>query len=626
MTDTWQEEAMHDNTGITAHSEQLKKLKALFPDCFDKDGRFMPHKLEKALRAEGADITREGYKLDWLGKSYARLLANLRTQTLLSENKTHNQKKQNAGSENLLIQGDNLDVLKHLTNAYREKVKMIYIDPPYNTGGDGFVYHDNRTFTAEELQKLAGIDEEEAKRILEFTRSKSNSHSAWLTFMYPRLYVARELLREDGVIFISIDDNEQAQLKLLCDEVFGEENFVAEVIWSRKRGKDNSAKFLSRNHEYSLCYSKSIGRASYGRFDMPEKTRKAYKNSDNDPRGDYRLQGIWARGNQGGSDYEFTSRSGIYFKKRLWLVGKETIKNLDQDDRLVFVGDNVYKKLFLSEYKGDVLETIWFDVSNAANAADEIKKLFGKILFDTSKPRPYLERFLKLGTNNTKCGIILDFFAGSGTTADAVMQLNAQDGGNRKYICVQLDEPTDEKSEARKEGYKTIFEITRERILRAAKKIKKEHPNYKGDLGFKEFKTIPANAGQFAHYLDDADTLEDYIPFNGKTLNKTGFEAILTTWAAYDGIPLHAPLLKVDLGGYTAHQAGDGILYFVDRGLEKKHIIEMLRKIDDDPDFTPRKIVVFPYSFNDKTLREFMEAANAKNRKHLELSFIQRHK
>jgi len=250
------QEHIRKNAEITASSEQIVKLKALFPECFDKEGRFRPDKLEEVLRANGADITREGYKLDWLGKSYARLLANLKTETLLAPNAEHNALPENAKSENLLIQGDNLDVLKHLVNAYAEKVKMIYIDPPYNTGSDGFVYRDNRRFTAAELSKMAGIEEDEAERVLSFTRSKSNSHSAWLTFMYPRLYVARELLREDGVIFISIDDHEQAQLKLLCDEVFGEENFVEQFSWQKTSTPTNLSAKTKKSTEYIFCYQR----------------------------------------------------------------------------------------------------------------------------------------------------------------------------------------------------------------------------------------------------------------------------------------------------------------------------------------------------------------------------------
>ncbi len=195
-------------------------------------------------------LSKESYSLNWLGKSYARLLANENPRTLIKADATHNALSQNANSQNLLIKGDNLEVLKHLMGAYSEQVKMIYIDPPYNTGGDGFVYADDRKFTIEQLSQLAGIDEDEAKRILEFTKAKSNSHSAWLTFMYPRLYIARQLLRDDGVIFISIDDNEQAQLKVLCDEVFGEENFVAQVIGKELIHTVNLKKQFSESHDY----------------------------------------------------------------------------------------------------------------------------------------------------------------------------------------------------------------------------------------------------------------------------------------------------------------------------------------------------------------------------------------
>jgi len=241
---------------VTSNSKQLEVLKKHFPQCFDKHGALMPHKLQEIVGDSGADFSKESYGLNWLGKSYARLLANENPRSLLSEDKKHNAKPENKNSENLLIKGDNLEVLKHLVHAYTEKVKMIYIDPPYNTGSDGFVYQDDRKFTSDELSRLAGIEEDEAKRILNFTQSNANSHSAWLTFMYPRLYVARELLKDDGVIFISIDDNEVAQLKMLCDEVFGEQNFVANVIWQKKYTRANDTKWFSDNHDHILCYGK----------------------------------------------------------------------------------------------------------------------------------------------------------------------------------------------------------------------------------------------------------------------------------------------------------------------------------------------------------------------------------
>ena len=216
-------ETLFSNTE-TANSKQLEILQKHFPQCFDKQGNFIQEKLLEVVKSSDVELSKESYSLNWLGKSYARLLTNLPPKTLLHEDKQHNHLEANKDSQNLLIKGDNLEVLKHMVNAYSEKVKMIYIDPPYNTGSDGFVYNDDRKFTPQQLSELAGIDHDEATRILDFTAKGSSSHSAWLTFMYPRLYIARELLREDGVIFISIDDNEVNQLKLVCDEIFGESN------------------------------------------------------------------------------------------------------------------------------------------------------------------------------------------------------------------------------------------------------------------------------------------------------------------------------------------------------------------------------------------------------------------
>ncbi|EIK1521589.1 site-specific DNA-methyltransferase, partial [Salmonella enterica] len=223
----------------TTNSKQLAILKANFPQCFDKNGAFIQEKLLEIVKSSDVELSKESYSLNWLGKSYARLLANLPPKTLLSEDKDHNQREENKNSQNLLIKGDNLEVLKHMVNAYSEKVKMIYIDPPYNTGKDGFAYNDDRKFTPEQLSDLAGIDLDEAKRILEFTTNGSSSHSAWLTFIYPRLYIARELLREDGVIFISIDENELNQLKTICDEIFGEANFIENIVWNKRIPKND---------------------------------------------------------------------------------------------------------------------------------------------------------------------------------------------------------------------------------------------------------------------------------------------------------------------------------------------------------------------------------------------------
>ncbi len=243
---------------IKVPNKDLETLKTHFPHYFDKNGKFDFEKFKNYLSEKEIAFSTESYGLEWLGKSYARLLASDPATTLLKADETHNSKPENANSENLLIKGDNLEVLKHLANAYYEKVKMIYIDPPYKTGSDGFVYQDDRKFTVKELEELAGISEEKAKRILEFTQSKSNSHSAWLTFMYPRLYIAKQLLREDGVIFVSIDDNEVAQLRLLMEDVFWEENFIDCLKWKRKKQPSFLATHTAKVTECIIVYSKNF--------------------------------------------------------------------------------------------------------------------------------------------------------------------------------------------------------------------------------------------------------------------------------------------------------------------------------------------------------------------------------
>ncbi|MDP2950977.1 MAG: site-specific DNA-methyltransferase, partial [bacterium] len=308
--------------------------------------------------------------------------------------------------ENLIIKGNNLLALHSLKQQFQGKIKLIYIDPPYNTGNDSFNYNDNF------------------------------NHSTWLTFMKNRLEVARDLLRDDGSIFISCDDSEQAYLKVLCDEVFDRDNFLASITWHRKRGKDNSARFFSRVHEFILVYSKNKEQAVINKIGLDQRTIDQYQNSDNDPRGKYRKLALWRRGGQGGSKvFGFITKEGIKVSPRAWLVNEETMKRLDKDDRLVAVGDNLYRKLYLNEHTGAIPETIWLDASNTANASDEIKDFFGSQVFLTPKPTPLIKRIIMIATQ--KDDIVLDFHAGSGTTAQAVLELNKEDGGNRKFILVE---------------------------------------------------------------------------------------------------------------------------------------------------------------------------------------------
>ena len=264
---------------IKAPNNDLEVLKKHFSHCFDANGKFQIAKLQQSLEEKEANFSSESYGLEWLGKSYARILASDAATTLLKEDEAHNKKSENADAQNLLLKGDNLEVLKHLSNAYHEKIKMIYIDPPYNTGSDGFVYKDDRNFKVSELQYLAGIDGEKAKRIYDFTRS-SNSHSAWLTFMYPRLYIAKRLLQDDGVIFISIDDNEVAQLRILMDDIFGEENLIGQIANTNNPKGRSDDKFVATAHEYLFIYAKNKDKTYWNGFEPEEKITIRYNKED----------------------------------------------------------------------------------------------------------------------------------------------------------------------------------------------------------------------------------------------------------------------------------------------------------------------------------------------------------
>ena len=399
-----------------------------------------------------------------------------------------------------------MEVLKLLQKSYHGKIKIIYIDPPYNTGKD-FVYKDNFRDNLKNYLEVTGQLGEEGQKLSTNSEMGGRYHSDWLNMMYPRLKLARNLLIDDGVIFISIDDNEQANLKKICDEIFGEENFVAQIVWERKRGRDNSARWFSKSHEYIFLYAKKKDIFNINLLELNEETKKAYKNPDKDPRGDYRMLATWARGTQGGVKYDFIAKNGTYFSERLWLFSKENLTKLDEENKLIFRGDNIYRKLFITENKGKIPETIWTNVSNSANASDEIKEIFeGYIYFDTAKPIPLLRHILKIVSN--KNDFILDFFSGSSTTAHSVMQLNAEDGGNRKYIMVQLPEACKEDSEAYKAGYKNICEIGKERIRRAGKKIKSDESlplenKEKLDIGFKVFKLDSSNIKEWDSETED---------------------------------------------------------------------------------------------------------------------------
>ena len=610
--------------------ERLYLLKKQFPECFDKNGAFVPERLAESLRSGGLPVQKEYYSLNWLGKSYAKVLRDAPPETLLAEDAAHNRQPENAASQNLLLKGDNLEILKHLKHAYAGAVKMIYIDPPYNTGSDGFVYQDDRRFTPEQLARLGGMDLDEACRVLEFTAKKSNSHSAWLTFMYPRLYIARELLREDGVIFISIDDNEQAQLKILCDEVFGEENFVADLIWKKKNVVQNDARFFSTDHEYILCYAKSADALKLNRLARTAEQEARYQNPDNDPRGVWTSVALQAK--SGSSTYQITFPNGVSWQPvegTFPRLSKASLLKAYEENRLWFGkdGKNVPRlKKYLSEVQDGVLSnTVWMNeiVGSTQSSKENLKKMLGNNVFDTPKPIELLQRMISLATSETD--LILDFFAGSGTTAHAVMQLNAEDGenGRRRFILAQLPEPTDKKSEAYKAGYETIFQITQARLEKAAAKIRADHPHYTGDLGFKIFATVP----HFQASSDEAfDPQQPLLPESVRAdLSPEQLDTLLTTWRVYDGCPLTAPVLPLDLAGYTAHLCG-GNVYFMAAGCTSQTVKALIEKLDSDADFAPERVIFYGANMASAMQRELAQAVEGyANKKSLKLNVLARY-
>lgn len=642
----------------TANSKQLAVLKAYFPQCFDKNGAFIQEKLLEIVKSSDVELSKESYSLNWLGKSYARLLANLPPKTLLTEDKDHNQLEENKNSQNLLIKGDNLEVLKHMVNAYSEKVKMIYIDPPYNTGSDGFVYNDDRKFTPEQLSELAGIDLDEATRILDFTVKGSSSHSAWLTFMYPRLYVARELLKDDGIICISIDENEHSNLKILCDEVFGEFNFAGEIVW--KNSSKNDQAYISIQHEYLLFYVKSKEHNSGQWSEKKEGLDEIYKAFD----GFRKKHGDnWAAIHKDALEwfnqfpasnpitnskhYNWMDERGIYFPDNIskpangyyyeiehpitkkpckkpaggWRFIEETMKHKISENRIHFGKDHTVvpnNKTYLKDTEYQSLTSIKF--KDGRVASNMLKNLFGqKDIFTNPKDVGLLSEIFK-ALNIEHRDIVLDFFAGSASTAHAIYNMNCNEEKELKFICIQLPEETKEKSEAYKAGYKNIFEITKARLLKSSEKIKNENPDYRGDLGFKIFETV----NDFRAKNESELTLSNLSFFDDAVLTPEQYDSLLTTWCLYDGSLLTTPIEDVDLNGYKAHLC-DGRLYLIAPNFTSEALKVLLQKLDSDKDFAPNKVVFYGSNFESAKQMELNEALkNYANKKSIDLDLVVR--
>lgn len=642
---------MNHNAEAVTGQKEMEVLRKYFPQCFSAEGEFDIEAFKSALPG-GTTLTDETSGFNWLGKNYARMLCNMDTTTLIRPDKEHNAKPENKDSQNIYISGDNLDALQHLVKSYSGKVKVIYIDPPYNTGSDGFVYNDKFNFTVEDLVKRLGISYERAERILSMTRRGSASHAAWLTFMLPRLSFARDLLTDDGVIFISIDDNEQANLKKLCDEVFGEENLVANISWQKTYSPRNDSKGVPTEVEYILAYAKNEGWTPK-KLPRTEKMNKMYGNPDNDVspwRNDnacapnakthqgmvyaiqhpftgellYPYNGSCWRYQQdamlahmsGWCEYELKDLGDEAKRAQICGIDKEEVRkgvkaivlkrslkeSKAQAEKVLKRGQwpkfyftkngmgGIGRKTYLENVEGKMVTNLWpySEVGHTDEAKKELKVLFdGEIPFDTPKPIRLILRILQIATN--KDDIVLDFFSGSATTAHAVMQYNSQaeDGGERKFIMAQIPEKV-------KGKWGDLCVIGRERIKRAAKKIKEQNPLFAGDLGFKHY-TLEEPKEDALLQMEEFDPVSNNI--TTLTVEDFGKDTVLTTWLEADGYGLTAEAEEVKLGNYTAYWKEDH-LYFVnpDDDFDENSIIALMDKYNGEP-FSPHNIVIFGYSF-----------------------------
>lgn len=555
--------------------ENYKKLIELFPnivtETVDEEGNVIraidKDKLEMELATKVVEGNEERYQFTWPDKKKSVVASNAPTTNTLRPSREDSVNFDQ--TENLYIEGDNLEVLKVLKETYNGKVKMIYIDPPYNTGKD-FVYSDNFTESIDEYVERSGDFDEEGNRLVKNLDSNGRFHTDWLNMIYPRLKLARNLLSDDGVIFISIDDNEQANLKKVCDEIFGEQNFVENIIWEKKFSPQNDARWISHNHDHILLYSKNKEKFIINQLPRSEKHNKRYKNPDNDPRGPWASSDLSVKTYNAEYDYEIIKPNGESVTLppgRCWMTNREKMSELIKDNRIWFgINNDNFPRLkrFLSEVKDGITPiSIWYrnDVGDTQSAKKELLEILPENLFQTPKSVKLIERMIYLTSN--KDSLILDFFSGSATTAHAVMQLNAEDSGNRKYIMVQIPEETEENSEAYKAGYKNICEIGKERIRRAAKKIKEDYKDKEDienlDTGFRVLKLDTSNMRDV--YYNPADielnVLENQID-NVKD-DRNEYDLLFQVMLDF-GIELSNAIEEVQVGLGKYFSVADGFL------------------------------------------------------------------
>ena len=612
------------NEAVQSNTAFLNELKEKLPEFFTKDGSFDLDKFKRQLKNKNVNELREGYQLNFIGKDYARRQAGEMPSSVIVPDEKQN-KGAGANSRNLFFTGDNLEVLRHLQNNYQNKIKVIYIDPPYNTGNKDFIYNDAFEYSDLQLINMLGLDEDQLLK-LKSIQGKS-SHSAWLTFIYPRIFLAKRLLNDEGIIFISIDDNEYDNLKEICDELFGEINFIGNLVWKARVKPSNQGEARVRPQgdvEYVLVYSKNCERAKF--YSLISKQARSYPyNLNGRP---YRLATILKsnRGTNTRSTLHFTFQGYTPSDDSRWQASKSKIQELWDTGHIEFKNGVPFRRYFKDEepqltkpFYNFMLPEI---TGTSESGKNELNKLIGNNHgFDTIKPTKLIKHLLK--TSCSGDDIVLDFFAGSGTTAQAVMELNVENKSHLKFIMVQLPEKTSHinkvlpKSSKKTHNtrFKSIDQISRERIRFSAKKIMEDN-----------VLTLPKDFdGSFKHYRvvkpvkQTLEEIEDFDPnstnlfsdmisnFSSENLgidgNSTGEETILTTWLAKDGYPFDAKVEKVKFDDYIAHKVEDNRLYLINEGWTSDETKKLLNQLGTHK-LNIQSVVIFGYSFNVAELRE----------------------
>ena len=590
--------------------EKREELLRIFPEVRTEGGQIDFDRLRLAL-GDMVDTGKERYGLNWPGK--AACFKAIQTPSMGTLLPAPGESVNFDTTENLIIEGDNLEVLKLLQKSYIGKVKMIYIDPPYNTGND-FIYPDNYSESLQTYLEYTGQTGEEGKRFSSNTDTDGRFHSKWLNMMYPRLYLARDLLRDDGVIFISIDDNEVRSLLGAVFEIFGEDNFVGNAVWQKKYGPANDALGVSATHEYVVIMAKNIEKWNPGLLGRTDEQLNAFKNPDNDQRGPWRASDLSARTFSQSGHYTIIGPTGKEFlppPSRAWIINKTKYGELLADNRITFGVDGngrPMQKKFLSDVKDGITPDTWWDRNKAGDnkiARYEIKSIFPDNIYDTPKPTKLIALAMNVAGINSE-DIILDFFAGSGTTAHAVLDLNKQDGGNRKFILVQLPEPTD------RTDYPTIAEITKERVRRVIKKQNDEDGNEKNqDRGFRVFNLAESNFTPWDGSIDQSpEALSRQMAMHiehvrqGRTDEDILFEILLKS-----GFPLSIPVQTLQLDGKTVYSIHDGLMLVC---LERNLTMPLVQAIVDR---LPERVVFLDEGFagNDALKVNAKEACKLKN-------------